>query len=164
MSCTTYDPVGIVLIYKGKAITGFADGTFVTAARSNEDWSISVGADGVTNRVRSRDTSGTVEITLSQNGAGNEILSRFYNEEASLSADEQEDLQGGKGTGVLAIFDDAGNTVVSSDVAWIQKPADVEYGKDISDRTWMFLACDLTFKIGTAGDPAIPPGEDPSAP
>ena len=162
MSCTTYDPKGIVLVYKGNIISGFADGTFVTAARSNEDWTISVGADGVTNRVRSRDTSGTIEITLTQTGAGNAVLSRLYNEEASLSANAQEDHEGG-GTGVLAIIDEAGNTVVSSDTAWIQKPADVEYGKDISDRTWMFLACNLTFKIGNADEEPFTPEGDPSA-
>jgi len=127
MSVKPYDPAEVTITFAGIIVEGYADGTFITAARNNPSFSLKVGASGEGARAKSNDRSGTVTLTLLQSSASNDLLS------AQAALDEAS----GDGIGSLLIKDLSGTTLCSAETAWIQKPADVEYAKEISDRQWV---------------------------
>ena len=122
-----YDPAGIQMIFAGNPITGYAAGTFVNAERTNDTYQTVAGADGEAARAKSNDRSGTVTFTLMQTSAANDLLS------ALALADELT----GDGVGPLLIKDLNGTTLVQAETAWVQKPANVEFGQEMSEREWV---------------------------
>lgn len=126
MTVKNYDPALVQMIFAGASIEGLADGTFLTAARNNQSFELSTGADGEGARAKSNDKSGTVVFTLLQTSASNDIL-------AALAL--LDELQG-DGVSPLMIKDLNGTTLVTAETAWVQKPADVERAKTISDTEW----------------------------
>lgn len=134
----TYDPKQYSLIVGGHIVGGFADGTFLTAARNNDTWSLNVGADGEGARAKSNDKSGTYVFTLQQTSNSNSVLSGFH------TADEV----GNGGQLPVLIKDNNGDTVIESLTAWVRKPADVELGKEITNREWTIETDKMTLLVG----------------
>lgn len=129
----TYDPKQVHVIVNGRSLTGFADGTFVKVSRDEDTFKLQVGADGEACRTKSNNRSGTYELTLQQSSEGNKILSDI------ALADETSN------SGVVAVMvkDGSGNSLHTSESAWVQKPSDAEYGKDAGSRTWVLRTDDL---------------------
>lgn len=136
----TYDPKMVVLVVKGTPISGYADGTFIRITRNSDTFTKVVGSDGATSRAKSNDFSGTLEITLAQTSPSNLFLQALA---------VQDELSN---TGVVPfqVKDLSGLSEYSSGLAWVRKPADVEFGKDISNRVWTMDCADLRMK--TAGN------------
>ncbi len=107
-------------------IEGFADGTFIAVNRNNPNWTLVSGASGETARSKSNDKTGTVELTLMQSSASNNILSGF------LSGDEFNN--GGKFS--FRLEDHASETIITAGEMWIQQAPTVEFGKELGDRVW----------------------------
>ena len=133
MALRTFDPSKVTLSMGGVNIGGFADGTFISAERSNDSYSKTVGADGDTTRVRSVDKSGEVTITLSQTSPSNKTLS-------DLARDDEE----GKGVAPLLVKDLSGDTLLEAAFAWVRKPANVTYAKEVETREWIIDTADLS--------------------
>lgn len=123
----TYDPKLVLLTLGEILISGYADGSMIEVARDGDSFTKYVGTDGEVCRVRNRNRSGSVTVHLAQTSLSNDALS------ALLAADEL------AGTGVrpLQLVDMSGTTIIGADRAWIRKPADSPFGKDIQDRTWV---------------------------
>ena len=134
----TYDPKKVILLVNGTPIGGFADGTFIKAARSNDMFSKVSGADGEVTRVKSNDLSGEVVITLAQSSPSNDVLS------ALALKDELSN------TGVVpvSIADSSGRSVFVSAFAWVRKQPDSEFSKDVSNREWTFDCANLSMVTG----------------
>ncbi len=64
MSVKSYDPLEDILVYGGRTITGFADGTFITASKLERKWETHVGAHGEVTRSRNRHPVGQITFTL----------------------------------------------------------------------------------------------------
>lgn len=128
MAVKTYDPGLVVITVGGNVITGFADGTFINVERTSDSFSKTVGASGEVVRVRNRDTSGSITLTLLGSSLSNDTLS------ALAKIDEL------TGAGVVAFMlkDLAGTTLVAAESCWVKKPANVEFGKELSNREWTF--------------------------
>lgn len=135
-----YDPKAVVVTFKGAILTGYADGSFISAERNEDSFSLQVGAGGEFTRTRNRNESGRVTLTLLQTSPSNDILSAF------LKLDEM----GGLGKGPLSIKDLRGNTVVFAETAWLTRPASVEYGTEGSSREWVFETGRLEMNVGGA--------------
>ncbi len=137
----TYDPSMAVLVVNGIPIGGYADGTGIKVSRSNDAYSKVTGMDGVTSRAKSVDRSGEIVITLAQTSPSNDVLS------ALAALDEAQN------TGVVAVIitDLSGRSVYSSAKAWIRKPADAEFGKEISNREWTLDCAELA--VFSGGNP-----------
>ena len=135
----TYDPKDYSLIVGGHIVEGWADGTFLTAERTNDTWSDAVGADGEGARAKSNDKRGTFVFTLMQTSKSNTVLSGFHN------ADE---LNNGDQVPVL-VKDNNGDTVLEATEAWVRKPATVELGKEISNREWTIATTNLSVLVGS---------------
>ena len=138
MSVKTYDPKNVSVIYGGKIITGFADGTFITAERNEQAYTLKVGVDGEGARARNNNKSGKVSIVLMQTSSSNDDLSGF------ALADEL----GNAGVAPLYIKDHNGTTLVTALSAWIQKMPNMEDGKEIQNRTWVIETDELNMFVG----------------
>lgn len=134
----TYNPKKVIVTFNNQPLTGFTDGTFISAKRNKPSYVLVVGADGEVSRVASADRSGNIEVTLMQSSASNDILS------AAVKLDELTDL----GTGILMIKDLSGRTVLLGAEAWVEQPADAEFGQDKSERKWKILTGVLEMLVG----------------
>lgn len=128
MSVKTYDAAGVSIIFAGIAFEGFADGTIVTVSFDNPHFNLVVGSDGEGARAKSNDGSGTITCTLLQTSKTND----------ELSAIAQLDLLNGEGVGAMMVKDNSGRTLAQAETAWIEKTADAEFGREISNREWVF--------------------------
>ena len=127
-----YDPSQIVIAFRGLTVQGFADGTFVKVSRNADTFSAKIGANGDTTRVRNRDRTGKVVVTLQAESPSNDDFS------AAALLDETTGL----GTGPLLVKNLNGTTIYEAQVAWVGKPADGEYAKDATTREWT-LECEV---------------------
>jgi hypothetical protein len=127
MAVKSYNPADVSVIFAGIPIEGYADGTFLVAARDNQSFTKMVGSDGEGARAKSNDAGGTITLTLMQTSISNDALS------AQMALDEAS----GDGVGPLLIKDGSGRTLIVAESAWIQKPADAEFGREISNREWV---------------------------
>lgn len=134
----SYDPGQVIVTFLGTPLHGFADGTFVKVTRNEEAFKLQVGADGEAARVRNRNRSGQVAITLQQTSVSNDVLS------AAAALDE---LAAG-GTGALLIKDLNGTTLVSALVAWVRKIPEAELGNELGQREWVLETGVLAAFVG----------------
>lgn len=144
MATKDYDPLKVSISINGQFVEGFADGTFISVSRNNQTWTVASGASGEAARSKSNDRTGTVELTLMQTSAFNNILSGlFFTDEGSLNAGKFAfsliDTNGGEG-GVNII----------ADQMWVQQPPTVEFGKELGDRVWTLETGNL-FYISAGG-------------
>jgi hypothetical protein len=127
----TYNARKVIVTFCGTRITGYADGDFCTAARNGDSFTLTKGADGEGARSANPDKSGKVTITLLQTSSSNDFL------QAQLDLDERTD----EGKGPLFIRDLSGRTLVESPEAWVVKPTDPNFSKEIGGREWV-IECD----------------------
>ncbi len=138
MSVRTFDPGQVSLIVGAFPISGFADGTFINVSRENDSFSKVTGADGITSRAKSNDRSGMIVITLAQTSPSNDVLSGI-NAADELNSD-----------GVVPVFvkDNSGRGLFVSAFAWIRRPADSEFSKEVSNREWTLDCSELNMFVG----------------
>ena len=138
----TYDAAQVVLTINGVAISGYADGTFISVEREEQSFTKVVGADGTTSRAKSNNRSGSLTLTILQTSPSNDVLS------ALLAQDE---LNNDAVVPVL-IKDNTGKSRLFSATGWVQGMPTVEYGKEISNREWTIDLADIEFAIaGNSG-------------
>ena len=130
---TTFSPKKVIVTFGGRILTGFADGSFVTAERESDAFTKVVGADGEAARVASANRSGKVTVTLMQTSDSNDYLSQI------AAADELSQAS----TGALFIKDASGRSLVTAGEAWIMKVPNAEFAKDLGSREWVFESGDL---------------------
>lgn len=138
MAVRTYDPAKITFIYAAKIITGFADDSSIVVERMTDTWNDSVGTDGYVTRARSNDNRGTITLQLAQTSPSNDDL------QALALADELT----GKASAECLLRDASGRTICSGDSAWIVKPPQVEFGRSITNRTWVLRVANLILAVG----------------
>jgi hypothetical protein len=140
MATKTYNAKKVLISFAGKTLTGVLDGSFVKVSRNNDSFMLAIGSDGEAARAANADKSGTVTVTLMQTSPSNDDLSNL------MSTDELTNT----GTGALFVKDASGRTLVSAVDAWIRKPADVEFAREITGREWVFETGNL--EIFNAGN------------
>lgn len=123
----TYDPKNVSVIVGGKIVSGFTDGTFITAERTEDMWNMKVGVDGIGTRAKTNNRSGKYTITLHQSSSSNDDLSAF------AAADELSDT----GAVPVLIKDNSGRSLVTSATAWVKKYPNAEFAKEVSNRVWV---------------------------
>jgi hypothetical protein len=139
----TYSPKKVRVIYAGRTMTGYMDGTFIKVQKTSDDYSMHVGADGEGARIESADESGSVTLTLMQTSLSNDVLSDLR------ARDKAGDPTG---HGPLLIKDLNGATLISAAEAWIRRPPDGELSNDKGSRDWIFDSTALLIKFaGNAG-------------
>ncbi len=141
MAFKNYDPARVIFYFRGVLINGgYMDGTFISAERAEDGFSMHVGAAGDVTRVRNRNLSGTVTLTLQAAAAANDLL----------SAIAVEDELFGTGFGPLQVKDLNGNTLIECPVAWIRKVPTTDFADEESGREWAFDCANLFITAGGA--------------
>ena len=138
MAVKTYSPNEVICIVAGIPVSGFADGTFITAARDNPGWTKGSGADGEGWRAKSSDYTGTITLTLLQTSSSNDALS------ALALTDENS----GDGVGPFLLKDNSGRTLINAETCWIEKIADSEFAREVSNREWAIHTDKLNMFVG----------------
>lgn len=136
----TYNPRRVIVTFAGQLIVGYADGSFVTAERAGDTFTLTKGSDGEGARTHNPDQSGMVTVTLLQTSSSNDFL------QAQHDLDEATD----QGKGAIFIRDLSGRTIVESPEAWVRKPPSTEFSKEVGSREWV-LECDV-LRIGAGGN------------
>lgn len=134
----TFDPAKFEIIFGGKIISGFADGSFIIIRRNDQAFNLKIGTDGQGTRVKSNNFSGQVQFNLMQSSPSNDDLS------AIAQADE---LTNG-GVNPLYIKDGTGNTIAAAATAWVQKLPDSEFSNEALTRQWIIETDRLEYFIG----------------
>lgn len=127
MATKTYDPADVLGTLGPVIFSGYADGTFLSVEKAEDTFSVSIGASGHQTRVRNRNESGTVTLTLQASSRVNDALSTLHNL----------DLISNSGKAPLLIKDAEGTTLVAAEDAWVKKIPAVEFSKDMPTRTWV---------------------------
>lgn len=138
-SVRTYDPKRVVLTVGGFPIGGYADGTFIQHEYDEDAYSKVSGADGFSSRAKSQNNDSMLTITLAQTSPSNDTLS------AIALADKLSN------TGVVPVVckDIGGTTVLFSANGWVRKQANLEFGKEITNREWILDLTDTDLVVGS---------------
>lgn len=139
MSLKTYDPKQVAVIVGSRALTGLADGEFVSVERNADSWVRTTGIHGEVTRAKQNDKSGRITLTLMAASVDNGYMSDLH------TTDEL----GGAGTFAVTIRDASGNDLHVAATAWIVKPATAAYAKDASGtRQWVIETDELVTYMG----------------
>lgn len=134
----TFDPQKVTLVIAGNIISGFGEGSFITASREEDTWLSVVGSDGRVARARNANKKGIVQFTLLATAPSNDVCSALHN------ADELTGIP----PGAFQLIDQLGRTVLSGDETFFMKPADVEYDKQVTNRQWSLVVPKLDMVVG----------------
>ena len=140
MALGTYDPSQVALVAVVVPVSGFAEGTFITAERNEDSFNLSVGSDGESCRTRSNNKSGRITFVLQQSAAVNVLLS------AVINADEI--TPSGDSIAPSTVTDTTGTTIIFAENSWFVRPANVEYSNETSTREWIIETDNLVMNIG----------------
>lgn len=140
MGVKNYDPAGMVIVFAGIPITGFADGTYVSVEQNEDSYSLVVGADGEGCRSKTNNRSGRITLTLLQSSAVNDLLSALHNVDINSPL--------GDGIGPFLMKDITGTTVVAAEKAWIVRQATSTYSRDPESREWIIESDYLVQNVG----------------
>ncbi|MBX9744275.1 MAG: DUF3277 family protein [Chlamydiales bacterium] len=141
MGVRTYDPKQVIITVGGVPMSGFADGSFLTVDRDDNQWTKVTGADGTSTRIKSNNRSGNMIITLKQSSPSNDVLSGFANVDELTNA----------GVVPILVKDLSGNSIFFSATGWVKKYPSSEFGKDLANREWVLDLVDLDVFVGSNG-------------
>jgi Protein of unknown function (DUF3277) len=135
-----YSPDLIIVTWGAIIISGYADGEFVTAERDEDAYQKKIGATGDVVRVRSLNRGGSIKIVLQQSARTNDLLSAAYALDQGFNSFQ---------TLPMMIKDLNGTTLIHAANTWIKKLPGVMFGKDLSNREWVFDCANIdTFISG----------------
>jgi hypothetical protein len=126
----TYNPKEVTISLSGIAISGFADGTFITIARAdNEIYKMHVGAYGESARTKNNNETGTITFTLKATSPSNKILDGLKNNPATFPA--------------LVKNNSTSSFICTSAEAWVNTDPDIEFAAEESMVEWVVMCADL---------------------
>lgn len=123
MTVQTYSPSDVIITFGGYVLENWDT---VSVKRTTPSFKIIKGIRGKNTRVRSQNTSAEVTLTIPITSIGNTVLGEIV---------AQDELNG-TGRLIMTIKDVQGFEVFSTAEAFVEKPADKEYGAEMSSRAW----------------------------
>ena len=123
----TYDPRLFSMNVQNHLMVGYAPGTFIKASRNEDAFTLKMGADGSSVRVKNANKSGRFEITLMSSSPSNDFLSALA----------IEDEKAGTAVGPSTVKDGTGAAFAFGLNTWVVKQPDLERGKESGDVTWI---------------------------
>lgn len=139
---STYSPSDVILSFGGYQISGWDN---ITVARRAQGFITVPGIRGKHTRVPSGDTSATITISLIQTSQSNDVLSEIH----------RLDLENGTARIALTLKDKSGNSVFSSDEAYIVGYPESVFSGGFEQRVWtLFCQTSKSFVVGGNGVPS----------
>lgn len=140
----TYSPEEIQVVIsvadRVHVVSGFADGTFINISRITPASELYVGADLSAGRTKRRNKASTIDITLAQYSASNDVFQRIQSLDEADPTDSY--------VFALTIKDNSGRTVASSNQAFVATTPDVSFDTTMGTRNWQISAVSLTPHYG----------------
>lgn len=131
----SYDPAQVICTVGGVILDGFSDGDAIIARRSEDMYSARAGIDGGVGRARNSNKMGEFEFRLLQTSKANDLLSVLLATD-DLSNDGAPVLS-------IGIMDGSGRSLAVATQCWIKTIPEATFGKEVSERIWVFSAADL---------------------
>ena len=139
----THDIRKWILVVGGVPVSGFAEGDAFSLEFDEDDWSLTVGADGEDARSYIPSGAGTLTINLMATSLSNDAFN------AARLLDE---LTGQAQFPVL-LKNANGTEGWAAARAWVQRPANVSVGRDVGAREWIVRSGRWTPAPGNGGQP-----------
>lgn len=135
----TYDPNLVTVVWGAHIVTGLAeDGDAISAVHDEDQASKRVGLTGEVARAMNHNRTGKVTLRLLQTALSNAFFSAAF----------AQDRLDRSAAYPLLIKDLSGTTLFFTSSAWIMKPADLTFGKDVGTREWTFDTAQIDLFIG----------------
>jgi len=131
----SYDPSQVVVTVGGVIVSGFSDGDSIIARRSEDSYFMRVGTDGGVARARNANKTGEFEFKLLQTSPANDLLSGLAGVEDLTNE--------GLNLFPVAVVDGSGRSLAVATQCWIKTVPEATFGKEVSERVWVFSAADL---------------------
>ena len=128
---TNYDAKDVSVIVGGVYLTGFAEGTFVSYEKTEDRYSISVGAHGDPARAKINNPLGTVTVTLQQTSPQVQYLNKL--------------AKSGKLVETRVIHKGSNTTKIGGTQTFVLKEASGEFSNEISNREFTIQVLDMDF-------------------
>ncbi len=138
MAVKTYDPSKVIIVFAGRVLSGFAEGTKVTVEHDEDAWTTQIGVDGEGTRSKSNNRSGTITVELMQSSDDNLFLYGIYEIDRNSNA----------GALPLLVKDGSGTSIHMAETAWISKLPSAEYAIEAGAREWIFKTDILVSALG----------------
>lgn len=138
-----YDPGLVVVVFGGIQMRGYADGTFVQIERAEDAFSMAVGAGGDVVRVRNRNRTGSITVTLQRASPVNDLL-------AAIALADEVGASAAAGVKPIMVRDLNGTLLAGGAEAWIRKLPTVELGVEHSNVEWVIDVATLQLTPGGA--------------
>lgn len=129
----TFNLKRCLITVNGVPVSGFADGDAVTAARNEDSYSLTIGADGERLRNRSNNNSGRLTFNLMYSSPLNTVFQGLNTLDEST----------GLGQAAILITDLNSGSSAFAAQAWVVKPPDLTLGMEAGAREWVFETGDL---------------------
>lgn len=149
---SSYSPEDVKIIISNNefshVISGLAEGSFVSVTRDTATTSLVIGADMTAMRVRRKNRSGTINITLHQGGDSNDVLSQLLKND--------EDDTGWKWLFRISVISASDRSFFFSDQAYIETLPEVSFSTEGENRSWAIKCLNIDSHVGGGGrlDPA----------
>lgn len=134
MAAFQYDAKNLIIQWGVTTLQGFQDGDFFSLTFDNPAWNNQLGADGEFVRDASNDYRATITVTLMQHSTVNDLLSAQF----AL------DLSTGGAVYSMNVKDLGGRTIMLLPDVYLEKQADVTFGRDSGTREWVFKVPDAS--------------------
>jgi hypothetical protein len=131
----SYDPTQVICTVGGVIMSGFSDGDAIIARRAEDMYFTRVGTDGGVARARNANKMGEFEFRLLQTSQVNSLLSSL------LATDDL--TNDGVIVLPISILDGSGGSLCTATQCWIKTIPEATFGKEVSERVWIFTAADL---------------------
>lgn len=131
----SYDPQQVTVVVGGVILSGFSDGDAITAKRMEDATLTRVGIDGGVARARNANKMGEFEFKLLQTSQANFALSTL----AAVGDLNNDALS----VFPIAVYDGSGKSLCVAASCWLKTVPDAVFGKEVSERTWVFTAADM---------------------
>lgn len=131
----SYNFSQVICTVGGVILSGFSDGDAIIARRSEDMFFTRVGADGSVARARNANKMGEFEFKLLQTSQVNDLLSSL------LAVDDL--INDGLAVVPISVTDGSGRSLAVATQCWIKTIPEATFGKEVSERVWVFSAADL---------------------
>lgn len=136
----SYDPAQVICTVGPVILSGFSDGDAIIARRSEDVYLSRAGNDGGVGRARNANKMGEFEFRLLQTSQANDQLS------ALLATDDL--TNDGQIVLPISVTDGSGRSLAVATSCWIKTLPEATFGKEVSERVWIFTAADLRMFLG----------------
>lgn len=127
---STYDARDVSVSVDTTFVTGFAEGTFVSCEKDEDNFEAKVSAQGDVAVAKRNNTLATITITLNQTSPSIPLLNKLANSSKMVP--------------IWVISNNAVKEKVGGTQAMVKKPADIEFSDEVSDREYEIQVFDYT--------------------